>query len=344
MSLPAGASTWRIARERGKIMTTILDVADLKTYFPVSRGIFTRGQLRAVDGVTFTVGKGETLSIVGESGCGKSTLGRTILRFIRPTEGAVWLDGHRISDMATVQLRKLRRKMQVVFQDPASSLSPRMRVRDIIAEPLTNFGIVKGRLAIDAEVARLLESVGLPAELMHRYPHEFSGGQRQRIAIARALAPQPDLIICDEAVSALDVSSKAQIVNLLADLQAQLGVAIIFISHDLAIVEHLTDRVAVMYLGVIVELADRRSLFAAPSHPYTQALLSAVLPPDLERRRPRVALKGEVPSPIDPPSGCRFHTRCPYAFDRCHTEPPAMRKRSDTQESACHLDVLPALA
>ena len=324
-------------------MTAILDVANLKTYFPVPRGPFRRAQLRAVDDVTFTVAKGETLSIVGESGCGKSTLGRTILRFLKPTDGAVWLDGHRISDMPAVQLRRLRRQMQVVFQDPAASLSPRMRVRDVIAEPLVNFAVVEGRAAIDAEVARLLGLVGLPPELMHRFPHEFSGGQRQRIAIARALAPRPDLIVCDEAVSALDVSSKAQIVNLLADLQAELGMALIFISHDLAIVEHLTDRVAVMYLGAIVELADRRSLFTAPSHPYTRALLSAVLPPDLDRRRPRVALRGEVPSPIDPPAGCRFHTRCPHAFDRCRVEPPQMRRRSATQESACHLDALPAL-
>jgi peptide/nickel transport system ATP-binding protein len=327
-------------------MTTILDVANLKTYFPVARGPLPgrAKQLRAVDDVTFTVERGETLSIVGESGCGKSTLGRTILRFLKPTGGAVWLDGHRISDMSERQLRRLRRHMQVVFQDPSASLSPRMRIRDIIAEPLINFAIVHGRDEIDAEVGRLLISVGLSADHMHRYPHEFSGGQRQRIAIARALAPKPGLIICDEAVSALDVSSKAQIVNLLADIQAELGLALIFISHDLAIVEHLTDRVAVMYLGAIVELADRESLFERPSHPYTQALLSAVLPADLTRRRKRIALHGEVPSPIDPPAGCRFHTRCPYAFGRCRIEAPAMRRRSPTQESACHLDELPGAA
>jgi peptide/nickel transport system ATP-binding protein len=327
-------------------MTTILDVSGLKTYFSIPNGPLPhqRAQLRAVDDVSFTVEKGETLSIVGESGCGKSTLGRTILRFLKPTAGAVWLDGHRISDMPAVQLRRLRRQMQVVFQDPASSLSPRMRVRDIIAEPLINFAIVRGRAAIDAEVARLIELVGLSADMMHRYPHEFSGGQRQRIAIARALAPKPDLIICDEAVSALDVSSKAQIVNLLSDLQRDLNLALVFISHDLAIVEHLTDRVAVMYLGAIVELADRRSLFSAPSHPYTRALLSAVLPPNMAPRPARMTLRGEVPSPIDPPPGCRFHTRCPYVFERCRIEPPRMRARSATQESACHLDELPALA
>lgn len=326
-------------------MTAILDVANLKKYYRVGGGTLPgRGKwLRAVDDVSFQVFRGETLSIVGESGCGKSTLGRTILRFVDPTGGGVWLDGYRISDMPPQSLRKLRRQMQMVFQDPASSLSPRMRIRDVIAEPLINFGIVHGRAAIDAEVARLLESVGLPQESMRRYPHEFSGGQRQRVAIARALAPRPDLIICDEAVSALDVSSKAQIVNLLADLQRDLNLALLFISHDLAIVEHLTDRVAVMYLGAIVELADRTSLFAAPAHPYTQALLSAVLPPNLEMRRPRIALKGEVPSPIDPPSGCRFHTRCPYAFERCAVERPVLRARSATQSAACHLEVLPAL-
>ena len=327
-------------------MSAILDVYDLKTYFNVAKGGMPgrRAQLRAVDDVSFSVERGETLSIVGESGCGKSTLGRTILRLVPSTDGSVWLDGHRISDMRAPELRRMRRKMQVVFQDPFASLSPRMRIRDIIAEPLINFGIVRGRAAIDQEVARLLDSVGLRAEMMHRFPHEFSGGQRQRVAIARALAPKPDLIICDEAVSALDVSSKAQIVNLLSDLQRELGMALLFISHDLAIVEHLTDRVAVMYLGAIVELADRDALFGAPRHPYSQALLSAVLPPDLKARTPRVALKGEVPSPIDPPAGCRFHTRCPYAFDRCRIEAPALTPRGPTQFAACHLEQLPALA
>lgn len=324
--------------------TPILDVHELKTWYPVRRGMFGRGSawLRAVDDVTFTVMRGETLAIVGESGCGKSTLGRTILRFVEATGGNVWLDGHRITEMSRVELRRLRRHMQVVFQDPASSLSPRMRVRDIIAEPLVNFGLAGDRAAVDARVADLLCQVGLPRSAAERYPHEFSGGQRQRIAIARALAPEPDLIICDEAVSALDTSSKAQIVNLLSDLQQRLGLALLFISHDLAVVEHIADRVAVMYLGKIVEIGARAALFEEPAHPYTRALLSAVLDPSRAHRRARIILRGEVPSPIDPPSGCRFRTRCPHAFDRCAAEEPALRERPGGQAAACHLDALPA--
>ena len=323
-------------------MNNILEVYSLKKHFPVSRTLPGRpAYVRAVDDVSLTVAEGETLSIVGESGCGKSTLARAILRFTPPTEGEVWLDGHRIDKMPSPQLRKLRRRMQVIFQDPVASLNPRMRVRDIIAEPLVNFALAKGREAIDARVAELLRQVGLPRDAMDRFPHEFSGGQRQRIGIARALAPKPDLIVCDEAVSALDVSIKAQIVNLLADLQAELGLALLFISHDLAIVEHLTHRVAVMYLGVLVEVADRASLFSRPAHPYTQALLSAVPIPDPDRRSRPIVLKGEAPSPIDPPSGCRFHTRCPYAFDRCRSEAPQLHPRSATQSAACHLDTLP---
>jgi peptide/nickel transport system ATP-binding protein len=324
--------------------TPILDVHKLRKYYPVRRSLWPgdTAYLRAVDDVTFTVLRGETLAVVGESGCGKSTLGRTILRFVNATQGDVWLDGHRITEMGRVELRKLRRHMQVVFQDPASSLSPRMRVRDIIAEPLQNFDLPKEG-TIDDRVAELLTQVGLPAESAKRYPHEFSGGQRQRIAIARALAPEPDLVICDEAVSALDVSSKAQIINLLSDLQQRLGLALLFISHDLAVVEHVADRVAVMYLGKIVELADRETIFAKPAHPYTRALLSAVLDPSPKSRSTRIILKGEVPSPIDPPSGCRFRTRCPYAFDRCAAEEPRLRTRELGQSVACHLDELPAL-
>ncbi|MGF7150298.1 peptide/nickel transport system ATP-binding protein [Sphingomonas zeicaulis] len=324
---------------------TILDVHELRKHYPVGQGWLpgsSRRSVRALDDVTFTLDKGETLAVVGESGCGKSTLGRTILRFVEPTSGNVWLDGHRITEMGGREMRRLRRQMQVVFQDPAASLSPRMRVRDIIAEPLRNYGLVGGRAAIAGRVADLLEQVGLPRDAGERYPHEFSGGQRQRIAIARALAPEPNLLICDEAVSALDVSSKAQIVNLLADLQQRLGLAILFISHDLAVVEHIADRIAVMYLGRIVELADRETLFAAPAHPYTQALLSAVLDPSPVRKRQRIALSGEVPSPIDPPSGCHFHTRCPYAFERCRHEAPALSERSPRQTAACHLERLPA--
>ncbi|HUZ62574.1 MAG TPA: oligopeptide/dipeptide ABC transporter ATP-binding protein [Acetobacteraceae bacterium] len=322
----------------------LLEVNALKKHFPVRAGLLggVTGQVYAVDGVTFTIDKGETLSVVGESGCGKSTIGRTILRLTEPTGGEVWLGGQRIDNLSASRLRPLRRRMQVVFQDPFSSLNPRMRVREIIAEPITNFGLARPGSEVTDRVALLLDKVGMPRDAMRRFPHEFSGGQRQRIGIARALAPGADLIICDEAVSALDVSVKAQIVNLLSDLQDELGLALLFISHDLAIVEHLTHRVAVMYLGKIVELADRRTLFAAPRHPYTRALLSAVPVADPATRRQRIILKGDVPSPIHPPSGCRFHTRCPYVFDRCRTEEPALRTMAPGQIAACHLDALPA--
>lgn len=322
----------------------LLDVRDLRKFFPLRGGLLSRvtGQVHAVDGVSFTLDRGETLSVVGESGCGKSTVGRTVLRLMPPTSGEVWLDGTRIDQLPAAELRPLRQRMQVVFQDPFSSLNPRMRVRDIIAEPLRNFGLAQGA-ALDDRVAKLMDTVRLPRDAMRRYPHEFSGGQRQRIGIARALAPGADIIVCDEAVSALDVSVKAQIVNLLADLQEELGLALLFISHDLAIVEHLTHRVAVMYLGRIVEMADRDTLFSAPAHPYTRALLSAVPLPDPAARRQRIILKGDVPSPIDRPTGCHFHTRCPYVFDRCRTDDPALTRRGPTQQAACHLDALPPL-
>jgi peptide/nickel transport system ATP-binding protein len=253
----------------------------------------------------------------------------------------VILDGTRIDDMASGTLRPMRRRMQVVFQDPFSSLNPRMRVRDILAEPIRNFGLARSSADLEAKVAALMDKVRLPRDAVNRWPHEFSGGQRQRIGIARALAAEPDLIICDEAVSALDVSVKAQIVNLLQDLQKELGLAMLFISHDLAIVEHMTHRVAVMYLGKIVEVAPKRSLFAAPKHPYTEALLSAVPVPEPGAARERIILKGDVPSPINPPKGCRFHTRCPYAFDRCRVEEPPLRSVADAvgegHVAACHL-------
>jgi peptide/nickel transport system ATP-binding protein len=328
-------------------MTPLLEVRGLKTYFPLRGGLLrgVTGHVHAVDGVSFSVAKGETLALVGESGCGKSTVGRSILRLVEPTEGEILLDGERIDNLAMRDLKRLRRRIQVVFQDPYSSLSPRMRVRDIIAEPLINFGLARGRAEIDDRVAALLDKVSLPRDAMRRYPHEFSGGQRQRIGIARALAPDPDLIICDEAVSALDVSVKAQIINLLSDLQAEFGLALLFISHDLAIVEHLTHRVAVMYLGKIVEIADCETLFAHPRHPYTQALLSAVPVPDPTVRKQRLVLAGDVPSPVHPPSGCRFHTRCPYAFDRCFVEEPLLRAvEHPGQVAACHLDKAPAFA
>ncbi len=326
-------------------MRTLLEVRDLKKHFPIRGGLLGRAtaHVYAVDGVSFSIARGETLSLVGESGCGKSTVGKTILRLLEPTAGQVHLDGERIDNAPLNQLRTLRQRVQIVFQDPFSSLNPRMRVGDIIAEPLRNFGMTQG---LDKRVAELMDTVRLPRDAVRRFPHEFSGGQRQRIGIARALAPGSDLIICDEAVSALDVSVKAQIVNLLSDLQDQLGLALLFISHDLAIVEHLTHRVAVMYLGKIVEIADRKSLFATPRHPYTRALLSAVPVPDPAAKRDRVILSGDVPSPINPPSGCRFHTRCPYVFDRCRTEEPILRTMPAAgpgQLAACHLDTLPEL-
>jgi peptide/nickel transport system ATP-binding protein len=324
-------------------MKPMLELYNVKKDFPAHAGPFglTRKHVHAVDDVTLSVGVGETLSVVGESGCGKSTLARLILRLLRPTSGEVWLDGWRINDMPSQQLRKLRGRMQAVFQDPMASLDPNMRIRDIVAEPLRNFAIVRGTKAVDARVSELLVKVGLPRSAMTRFPHEFSGGQCQRIGIARALASNPDLIVCDEAVSALDVSIKAQMVNLLSDLKAEFGMALLFISHDLAVVEHLSDRVAVMYLGAIVEIADRETLFARPSHPYTRALLNSAPAADPANRGKAIPLRGDLPSPIDVPSGCRFHTRCPYVFDRCKSEAPAFRARGGQQFAACHLDALP---
>jgi peptide/nickel transport system ATP-binding protein len=321
----------------------LLQVNDLKKHFPVRGGLFGRnaGRVYAVDGVSFEIARGETLSLVGESGCGKSTVGRAILRLFDITAGQVVLDGQRIDDLSPDRLRRLRRRVQVVFQDPFSSLNPRLRVRDILAEPIRNFGLAASSAELESKVAGLMDTVRLPRDALDRLPHEFSGGQRQRICIARALAAEPDLIVCDEAVSALDVSVKAQIVNLLQDLQREFGLALLFISHDLAIVEHMTHRVAVMYLGKIVEMAPRQQIFAAPRHPYTKALLSAVPVPDPTARRSPIILKGDVPSPINPPSGCRFHTRCPFVFDRCRTEEPELRQRAEGQWAACHLDTLP---
>jgi peptide/nickel transport system ATP-binding protein len=321
----------------------LLQVNDLKKHFPIRGNLFRRSTSRvyAVDGVSFEIARGETLSLVGESGCGKSTVGRAILRLFDITAGQVVLDGQRIDDLSPDRLRRIRRRVQVVFQDPFSSLNPRLRVRDILAEPIRNFGLAKSATELESKVANLMDTVRLPRDALNRRPHEFSGGQRQRICIARALAAEPDLIVCDEAVSALDVSVKAQIVNLLQDLQREFGLALLFISHDLAIVEHMTHRVAVMYLGKIVEMAPRHQIFASPKHPYTKALLSAVPVPDPTVRRTPLILKGDVPSPINPPSGCRFHTRCPYVFDRCRTEEPELRQSVEGQWAACHLDALP---
>jgi peptide/nickel transport system ATP-binding protein len=324
----------------------LLEVNDLKKHFLLRGGFLglSRAFVYAVDGVSFTIGKGETLALVGESGCGKSTVGKAILRLFDITAGQVVLDGRRIDDLSAAELRPFRRRVQVVFQDPFSSLNPRMRVRNILAEPIRNFGLARSSADLDAKVAALMDKVRLPREAIDRWPHEFSGGQRQRIAIARALAAEPDLIVCDEAVSALDVSVKAQIVNLLQDLQHELGLALLFISHDLAIVEHMTHRVAVMYLGKIVELAPKRQMFAAPQHPYTEALLSAVPVPDPTVARNRIILTGDVPSPINPPKGCRFHTRCPYAFDRCRSDEPELKRVAAGHVAACHLHDLPMQA
>ena len=324
-------------------MSALLEVAGLSKHFPVGGGFFGRGarKVHAVQDVSFTLARGETLGLVGESGCGKSTLGRAILRLIEPTAGSVRFEGTEVVGLPQRALRGLRRHMQIVFQDPYGSLNPRLSVRETVGEALRIHRLTEKGAAEEARVAELLSQVGLRPEHMHRYPHEFLGGQRQRIGIARALAAEPDLIICDEAVSALDVSVKAQIVNLLQDLQKELGLALLFISHDLAIVEHMTHRVAVMYLGKIVEVAPRRSLFAAPKHPYTQALLSAVPVPQPGAARQRIILHGDVPSPINPPSGCRFHTRCPYVFDRCRVEEPLLKPTSPGHTAACHLHDLP---
>ena len=322
----------------------LLQVTGLKKHFPMHGGVLGRvaGHVHAVDGVSFEVERGETLALVGESGCGKSTVGRAILRLFDLTEGYVRLDGQRIDDLTPAELRPLRRRVQVVFQDPFSSLNPRMRVRDILAEPIRNFGLAKSGAELEARISDLMDKVRLPRDAGSRWPHEFSGGQRQRIGIARALATDPDLIICDEAVSALDVSVKAQIVNLLSDLQQELGLALLFISHDLAIVEHIAHRVAVMYLGKIVEIAPKQQIFARPRHPYTHALLSAVPIPEPGAARQRIILKGDVPSPISPPPGCRFHTRCPFAFDRCRVDEPKLREVGTSHAAACHLDEIPS--
>ncbi|MEZ5843768.1 MAG: ATP-binding cassette domain-containing protein [Hyphomicrobiaceae bacterium] len=317
----------------------LLEINDLKKHYPIRGGFLGQvtAKVHAVDGVSFTIAEGETLALVGESGCGKSTVGRAVLRLFDITGGQVVLDGQRIDDLSEGQLRPLRRRVQVVFQDPFSSLNPRLRVRDVLAEPMRNFGLASSDKDIDSRVADLLDKVRLPRDAGSRLPHEFSGGQRQRICIARALAAEPDLIVCDEAVSALDVSVKAQIVNLLQDLQRELGLALLFISHDLAIVEHIAHRIAVMYLGRIVELAEKRELFRSPQHPYTEALLSAVPVPDPAVVSRRVVLSGDVPSPIKPPPGCHFHTRCPYAFDRCRVETPALHEIRPGHVAACHL-------
>jgi oligopeptide/dipeptide ABC transporter ATP-binding protein len=324
----------------------LLSVRGLVKHFPVRKGLLQRvvGQVHAVDGVSFDIAEGETLGLVGESGCGKSTAGKAILKLIDPTAGEIRMRGERIDALTRREMRPWRRQLQVVFQDPYSSLNPRLRVRDIIGEPLVNYGVSGGR-ALDDRVTELAHKVGLREEALARFPHEFSGGQRQRIGIARALALNPSLIVCDEPVSALDVSVQAQVINLLGDLQREFGLSYLFVAHDLAVVEHISHRIAVMYLGKIVEITDKRALFTRPQHPYTEALLSAVPVPDPEAAKKRIILKGDVPSPINPPSGCRFHTRCPYAFARCSQEEPEMREVLPGHHVACHLrEVQPAAA
>jgi oligopeptide/dipeptide ABC transporter ATP-binding protein len=317
--------------------TPVLNVRGLRKHFPVRTGLLRRAAtVLAVDGVSFTIAAAETLGLVGESGCGKSTVGKLILRLIDPSAGEIHLGGERVDQFSRAGMRRFRRNLQIVFQDPYSSLNPRMRARDIVAEPLRNFSALS-RAEIEAEVAILFDKVGLRRDQMIRFPHEFSGGQRQRLVIARALALRPKLIVCDEPVSALDVSVHAQVINLLADLQRDFGVAYLFIAHDLAVVEHISHRVAVMYLGRIVELAEKRELFASPQHPYTEALLSAVPVPDPKSEPRRIILQGDVPSPINPPSGCAFHTRCPYVERRCRTETPAMREVRPGHFASCHL-------
>ena len=324
----------------------LLEVRGLKKHFPIHQGLFSRvsGQVYAVDGVSFEIGRGETLGLVGESGCGKSTVGRTLLKLVEPTEGTIRVGGEDITGLDAAAMLPYRRRMQMIYQDPYASLNSRMTARDIVGEPFEIHGIGTAQERRE-RVAALFERVGLRAELMHSYPHEFSGGQRQRIGIARALALNPELIVGDEPVSALDVSIQAQIINLMMELQEQLKLSYLFVAHDLAVVAHISHRVAVMYLGRIVEMTDKSRLFEMPLHPYTEALLSAVpIPRASARKRERIILKGDVPSPINPPPGCHFHTRCPYAHARCKAEAPALRQVTPAHWAACHLhDAGPAV-
>ncbi len=318
----------------------VLEVTNLKKHFPVKKGVLRRtvGQVYAVDDVTFSIGQGETLGMVGESGCGKSTVARTVLRLIEPTAGSIKLDGHDVTRLGKSDMRPYRRQMQMIFQDPFSSLNPRMSAGDIVGEPLLVHGLAHGaeKRTLTAEI---FDQVGLRRSQMDAFPHEFSGGQRQRISIARALALNPRLIVADEPVSALDVSIQAQVINLMMDLQREKRLSYLFIAHDLAVVEHISHRIAVMYLGKIVEFADKKTLFTNPLHPYTEALLSAVPVPNPSLKREKRLLQGDVPSPINPPPGCAFHTRCPYAFDRCKVEAPKLVELSPGHGVSCHLRV-----
>lgn len=317
----------------------LVRVVELKKYFPIGGGLLSRGRrlVKAVDGVTFSIHRGETLGLVGESGCGKSTLGRTVLQLYRPTAGKVYLENIELTSLPADQLLPLRARMQMIFQDPYASLNPRHSIEKIIGEPLVIHKVMTGS-ALRERVAELMKLVGLDPAYMRRFPHELSGGQRQRVMIARALSLNPDFIVCDEPISALDVSIQAQVVNLLQDLQEELGLAYLFIAHDLSMVKHISHRIAVMYLGRIMELADRKTLFADPLHPYTHALISAVPVPNpkLERRRRRIILAGDPPSPVNPPPGCVFHTRCPQAVDICREKVPEFREVKPGHFVACH--------
>jgi oligopeptide transport system ATP-binding protein len=335
--MPADAA---LARAPQAATGTLLQVDGLAMHFPIYKGVIRRqvGVIKAVDGISFDIRKGETLGLVGESGCGKSTVGRTILRLYTPTAGSIRFGGQDLAELEGERLRRMRPRMQMIFQDPQACLNPRMTVGSIISEPMDEHRTAKGP-AKQARVRELLEAVGMNPRFANRYPHEFSGGQRQRIGIARALALEPEFIVCDEPIAALDVSIQAQVVNLLEDLQEKLGLTYLFISHDLSMVRHIADRVAVMYLGKVVELAPRDALYSSPKHPYTKALLSAVpIPnPGVEAHRSRIILTGDVPSPAKPPSGCRFCTRCPAAVERCHTLEPTWRKLDGGRHVACHL-------
>ena len=319
-------------------MAEVLRVENLRKLFPVRRGVLQRvaGHVRAVDGVSFSIAAGETLCLVGESGCGKSTVGKTILRLQEPTAGQIWLGDTEVTRLNEEQMRAHRRQVQMVFQDPYSSLNPRMRAGEIIAEPLENFGMAQGPDK-DRQVLALLDKVGLRKDAAERFPFEFSGGQRQRLGIARALALNPRLIVADEPVSALDVSVQAQVLNLLMDLQEEFGLSYLFVSHDLAVVEHIGHRIAVMYLGRIVELAPRDRIFAQPLHPYTEALMAAAPIADPKARSARLVIEGDVPSPMNPPPGCHFHTRCPYAEARCKVDDPPLQEIAPGHVVACHL-------